>query len=309
MTTGVYFHPACLKHDPAPTPGLAPARLLTVIEALRRPGFEALRWTEPEPATRDDLMVAHTPDYIDTVLAPIAGGEQQAFDFETFAMAGTAEAALCSAGAVLAAVKAVAAGDNRNAFCIASPGGHHAEAEMAQGFCFFNHVAMAAVAATRLPGIDRVAVLDFDAHHGNGTQSLFWSHADRMLVSLHEDVGLSGYSHEQGSADNILNIPLPTGSDGAAVRAAVEALALPKLAAFRPDLLLVSAGFDMHADDPLANLVLHTDDYAWLGSRLAGFADAVCDGRLVAVLEGGYNLEMLGACAAAFVRGLMREPR
>ena len=305
MTTRLYFHPACLDHDPGPRPGLAPARLHAVIEALRQPGFEALEWREASRIGHACLELVHTPEYVDAVLAPIPAGEQRAFDFETFATSGTAEAALYSAGGVLDAVTAVAAGQARNALCLASPGGHHAEAETAQGFCFFNHVAMGAVAALKMPGIARVAVLDFDAHHGNGTQSLFWSRESCCLVSLHEDLGLTGFRYERGAHDNILNLPLPPKSGSAVFRDAVDTGALPKIAALQPDLLLVSAGFDMHRDDPLADLCLEVEDYAWLGARLARFAGGLCHGRLVAVLEGGYNVDVLGYCAAAFVGGLI----
>jgi acetoin utilization deacetylase AcuC-like enzyme len=302
MTTRLYFHPACLAHDPAPLPGFAPARLQAVINALRGPAFEALEWVEPMPALQGQLTLVHTSDYVESVLAPVVPGEQKAFDFETFAMSATGEAALASAGAVLDAVAAVAGGEARNAFCLASPGGHHAEAEMAQGYCFFNPVALA---ARRFAG--RVAVLDFDAHHGNGTQSLFWSHPDCLLVSLHEDVGLSGFAHERGAYDNILNLPLPPHSDGAVFRAAVETQALPKIAAFEPHLLVVSAGFDMHRADPLSSLMLDVADYGWLGERLAACADVACAGRMVAVLEGGYDLDALAASVAAFVCGMMKE--
>ncbi len=300
MTPRLYFHPATLTHDPGPFPGMGPARLNAVRDALEGLGA----WHTAAQATPDLLGLVHTGDYIDSVLAPIAPGEERAFDFETFAMSGTAEAALYSAGLVAEAVRAVVAGEAGRAFCLVSPGGHHAEADTAQGFCFFNHVAMAAAMAQAMPGVERVAVLDFDAHHGNGTQSLFWNHERRLLVSLHEETGLSGFAHERGSAGNVLNIPLPPGSGSDPYRRAMVDKALPKLAEFAPDLLIVSAGFDMHRDDPLASMRLETADYAWTGAELAALADTDCAGRVVAVLEGGYNLDHLGACAAAFVSGL-----
>ena len=303
MSTAIFTHSACLLHDPAPLPGFAPARLVAVVEALRN--VPCLDWHNGQPATREQLALVHTPDYIAQVLAPIPPGEQKSFDFETFAMSATPAAALTASGLAVSAVRAVMAGEARNAFCLASPGGHHAEAEMAQGFCFFNHVALAAAFAQAELGVGRVAVLDFDAHHGNGTQSLFWNHADRMLVSLHEDLGLSGFAHEQGAHGNILNIPLATGSGSAEFHQAITQSALPALAAFQPELMLVSAGFDMCEGDPLAGLRLRVEDYGWIGGRLATLADAHCAGRLVAVMEGGYNLATLGDCAAAFVRGLM----
>jgi len=204
---------------------------------------------------------------------------------------------------VMNAAAEVAQGNIRKAFCLASPGGHHAEADAAIGFCFFNHVALAAVAAQKKFGIGKVAVLDFDAHHGNGTQSFFWNFEDRLYISLHEDNSLSGFANETGVGNNILNIPLPSGSNGAAFRQAFEEKAAPKLESFKPDILFVSAGFDMHKDDPLAALCLDESDYLWLGRRARDLSDTLCGGRLVAVLEGGYRLEALAASAAAFVDG------
>ena len=307
MTTQVYSHTACAGHDPGPFHGMGPARLQAVASALSGPGFGPLAWETAGPIPREILELVHLPAYVDAVLAPVPEGEERAFDFETSAMGGTAHAALHAAGLVAEAVRAVLAGEARNAFCIVSPGGHHAEAETAQGFCFFNNVAVAAALAQDRLGVRRVAVLDFDAHHGNGTQSLFWSHADRMLVSLHEDTPLSGLRDERGAANNILNIPLPHGSDGAVLRDRMTGEALPAIEAFRPELLLVSAGFDMHRDDPLGRLDLDVPDYGWLGEELAALADRLCGGSLVAVLEGGYSLEWLGPSAAAFVAGLMEE--
>ena len=154
-------------------------------------------------------------------------------------------------------------------------------------------------------GAARVAVVDFDVHHGNGTQSLFWNYEDRLLISLHEENPLSGFAQETGAWENIVNIPLPRGSSGAFVRQAFREKVVPKLKSFRPDIFFVSAGFDMHRDDPLGSLALETEDYLWMGESLRESADALCGGRLVAVLEGGYNLDILGASVAAFVTGMM----
>jgi acetoin utilization deacetylase AcuC-like enzyme len=299
MTTRAYFHPGTLLHDPKPMPGLAPARLHAVREALQQ--IEGLAWGSADPIDLETLQLVHTPDYVAAIATPIEAGRQRKFDRDTYAMAHTYQAALRSAGLAAAATRAVVAGDARSAFCLASPGGHHAEADMAQGFCFFNTVAMAGVMAQAQLGITRVAVLDFDAHHGNGTQSLFWSCKNRLLISLHEETTLSGFANETGACDNILNIPLKPGSDGAVFRHAIETLALPKLKQFQPDLLLVSAGFDAHRADPLANLNWEGDDYAWIGQRLAALGLP-----LVAVMEGGYNLATIGGLAAAFVTGMMR---
>ena len=305
MTTTLYTHPACLRHNPGPDRDFGPARIRAVLAALKTLEFGQLIWREASPITLEHLRLVHTQEYIDSVLAPIPSGEERAFDFETFATRGTAEAALHAAGLVMQATDDVIAGRAHNAFCVVSPGGHHAEADKALGYCFFNHVAVAAVAAQKILGQSRMAVLDIDAHHGNGTQSVFWNHRDRLFVSLHEENNLSGFAHEIGAWGNVLNINLPTGSDHTAFEQALENQALPKIANFKPDILFVSAGFDMHKDDPLSGLCLETEDYARIGKRLKDFADVTCQGRLVAVLEGGYNLDALAASVAAFVKGRM----
>jgi acetoin utilization deacetylase AcuC-like enzyme len=305
--TFLYAHPDCALHDPAPHKGFAPARLDAVLKALKDPAFKDLAWHDAPPATESYLSLFHTPEHIASVLQVIPEGEQRAFDFETFAMSGTAQAALRSAGLVQGAVDAVIKGEARNAFCAVSPGGHHAEADCALGYCFFNHAALGALWAQQNADVSRVTIFDFDAHHGNGTQSAFWNHENRLYVSLHEDNALSGFANEHGAWNNVLNIPLPAESDGALFRDEVECRAFPKIEDFKADLMIVSAGFDMHADDPLSRLRLGAADYAWLGEKLAALADRIGKGRLVSVMEGGYNLEALGACAAAFVQGLMKE--
>ncbi len=301
----IFTHPACLKHTPGPDPAFAPQRLTSVMKALQADRFSALSWREAPPLATEDIYLAHTPDYVADVLRPIEAGTERAFDRETVAVSGTAEAALHAAGAVMGATAGVMAGEFGQAFCVVSPGGHHAEADLALGYCFFNHVALAAISAQKKMGAARVAVVDFDVHHGNGTQSLFWNYEDRLLISLHEENPLSGFARETGALENIVNIPLPRGSSGAFVRQAFREKVVPKLKSFRPDIFFVSAGFDMHRDDPLGSLALETEDYLWMGESLRESADALCGGRLVAVLEGGYNLDILGASVAAFVTGMM----
>ena len=296
----VYSHDACLAHDLPQFPGLAPARLHAVRYELAK--LDCIDWRAAEAIDPKQLQLVHTPEYIADILTPIAQGTARRFDADTWAVAGTADAALHSAGLVVQAVRDVMAGDASKAFCLVSPGGHHAEAEMAQGFCFFNHVALGATVLDS----SRVAVMDFDAHHGNGTQSLFWNRQDRLLVDVHEETPRSGTPDETGAHGNILNLSLSHGSGSAAFRQVIETMALPKLREFKPDLLMISAGFDGHADDPLGTLGYQLDDYFWAGRQLARCADAVCGGRLVAVLEGGYNLDWLGLCAAAFVNGLTK---
>ena len=303
--TYIYSSPACLKHAPGPDCAFAPARLQAVTAALKAPEFSQLTWHSAPPITQAYLRAVHTQDYIDAVLAPVPDGEERTFSHDTVAVAGTADAALAAAGLVACATEAVIKGETRNAFCLASPGGHHAEADSACGYCFFNHVATAAVIAQKFLKQPRVAVIDIDAHHGNGTQSIFWNHEDRLFISLHEESPLSGFVNETGSWGNIMNIPLTTGSDGAAFRQAIKSQVLPKIISFKPDIMFVSAGFDTHKDDPMSGLCLNVDDYEQIARSVTECANSACQGRLVAVLEGGYNLDILGPSVAAFVKGMM----
>jgi acetoin utilization deacetylase AcuC-like enzyme len=305
MTTTIYTHSDCSKHNPGPDCSYAPARLHCVTEALKDLRFSNLKWSSETSVTYQDFLRVHDPDYLDSIFAPVPSEIPRQFDADTWAVNGTADALRAATGLVVTAVKDVASGKTRNAFCLTSPGGHHAEAGMALGFCFINHVAVGATLAQQTLGFQRVAVIDIDAHHGNGTQSMFWNHVDRLCISLHEESDLSGFVHETGRADNILNIPLPSGSDSSIYFNAFNTIALPKLEAFKPDFIFVSAGFDACKNDPLANLALDIDDYTILGKNLAATADKLCAGRLVSVMEGGYNLNQLGDCAAAFVSGLM----
>jgi acetoin utilization deacetylase AcuC-like enzyme len=218
---------------------------------------------------------------------------------------GTIEAALRAVGGVTAAVDAVLAGEAANAFVAQRPPGHHAERDRAMGFCLFGQVAVGALRALDHHGLDRVAVLDFDVHHGNGTQDILWDEPRAMFVSSHQMPLYPGTGHasETGAHGQVLNLPLPEGSGTAAMRTVWEA-ALARVEAFRPGLILVSAGFDAHRDDPLAGLTWGADDFAWITRRICDLAARVCGGRVVSSLEGGYDLSALAASVTAHVDGL-----
>lgn len=304
--TSLYFHPDCLLHNPGPDPTYAPARINTIIDRLRM--MEGLNWPNCKPASPNFLKLAHTQNHIDSILGFIPENEFRLFEKDTIATHGTTAAILASAGAVLTATKDVASEKTKNAFCLASPGGHHAEADMALGFCFANHIALAALYAQQM-GFKRVAVIDIDAHHGNGTQNIFWNYPDRFYISLHEANDLSGFADETGVQNNIFNIPVPHHSAGEDYLRIFVDKVEPALTVFQPDFIFVSAGFDAHREDPLARLGLETTDYDRLGNRLAALADNLCGGKLVALLEGGYNLDYLGDCVAAFVTGMNQYER
>jgi acetoin utilization deacetylase AcuC-like enzyme len=304
MSTALFTHPACLGHEPGPWHPERPDRLRAVLAALEGEAFAPLLREAAPEATRAQLALAHPPRYVDAILEIVpAAGETVQLDADTAMSAGSAEAALRAAGGAIAAVDAVMAGWARNAFAAVRPPGHHAEPARPMGFCLFNNVAVAALWARERWGIRRVAVVDFDVHHGNGTQAIFGPDADLFYASSHQSPCYpgSGAATEHGVAGNVVNAPLPPGADSAAFRAAWSGTILPALAAFGPELLLVSAGFDAHKADPLAELRLETADFAWITGELLGLAG----GRLVSVLEGGYDLDALAACAAAHVRVLM----
>ncbi|MEJ0020821.1 MAG: histone deacetylase family protein [Acetobacteraceae bacterium] len=308
MPTALITHPACLAHDPGSYHPECPDRLRAVLAALETPEFADLL-REPAPqATTEQLTRVHPAHYVEAILSiRPAEGELVQLDADTAMSAGSAEAALRAAGAAVAGVDAVMEGWARTAFAAVRPPGHHAEPGRPMGFCLFNSAAVAALHARTRWGIQRVAVVDFDVHHGNGTQAMFAADADLFYASSHQYPCYpgTGAASERGVADNIVNAPLRPGTDSVTFRAAWSDTILPALDHFAPGLLIVSAGFDAHKADPLAQLRLETADFAWITRELLRIAANHCGGRLVSVLEGGYDLDALAASAAAHVRTLM----
>lgn len=307
MTTLLYSHQACLGHDTGSMHPESPARLKAVLAALEAEDFAALDRREAPHASVEQIARVHPRDFVEAVLAAIPESGLSGLDADTLVSPGSGEAALRAAGAVCAAVDAVMAGEADNAFCAVRPPGHHAEPQRAMGFCLFNNVAVGAEQARAVHGLARVAVVDFDVHHGNGTQAMFWDDGDLFFASTHQMPLYpgSGSETERGRADNIVNVPLAPMAGSAEFRQAMSGIVLPALVEFQPDFVFVSAGFDAHASDPLANLRFHEEDYAWATRELMAVARDCCEGRLVSTLEGGYDLEALAASAAAHVRALM----
>lgn len=298
-----WTHPACLAHDTGPDHPEQPARLQVVIDALQH-HCPALDWCEAPPARRGDLCRVHTAEMVDQVLAPVTCGIQH-IDAETVISPGSARAAVHAAGAGLAAVDAVVAGPDRIAFCAVRPPGHHATADTAMGFCLVNNIAVAAAYARDQHGIERIAIVDFDVHHGNGTQAIFREDPAVAYFSTHQS-GLyphTGHNRERGIG-NLHNVLLPPGSGGFRFRNTWADQLLPMLDDFRPQLLMISAGFDAHLSDPLADLMLEAGDFAWLTSELLAIALRHGQGRVVSMLEGGYNLDALAECCVAHVKAL-----
>ena len=306
MSTLFFTHPSSLEHDTGPGHPESIARLKAVLEALDAPAFDALVRREAPRGSVWDIKRVHDDAYIQSVFARVPETGYAQLDADTVVSPGSGEAALYAVGGACAAVDAVAGGEAKNAFCALRPPGHHAEREQAMGFCLFNTVAIAAFHALELDGIDRVAVMDFDVHHGNGTQQAFWDFENLMYASTHQMPCYpgSGAERERGAFGNIVNAPLPPGAGSDDFRDAFG-FVRPALKDFAPDLLIISAGFDAHQDDPLAQVNLGDDDYAWITDELLAIADAACGGRVVSVLEGGYDLGALGRCVALHVRELM----
>ncbi|MCG8509660.1 MAG: histone deacetylase family protein [Rhodospirillales bacterium] len=307
MSTILFTHPVCLEHENFPGHPEQPDRLRSILMALEDPAFFMLDRRDSPLADVAAIKRVHAPYYVEAVLESVPERGFHQLDPDTGLSPASGEAALRSVGGACAAVDAVLNGEARNALSAARPPGHHAEAAQAMGFCLFNNVAVAAQHARHQCGLKKVAVVDFDVHHGNGTQSAFEQNADLFYASSHQFPAYpgTGLEHETGVDNNIVNVPLSPGSGSAEFRDGYTSKILPELRRFEPELLLISAGFDAHARDPLAQLRLQTDDFVWVTQELLKVADECCKGRVVSVLEGGYDLPALGASVAAHLRELM----
>jgi acetoin utilization deacetylase AcuC-like enzyme len=306
MTTMLFTHSACLEHDPGSHHPEAPARLRAVLAALAQPEFAGLERREAPEAEIDDLLRVHPRRHVERILGAVPRSNYVAIDADTVLSPASGRAALRAAGAVVAAVDAVVAEEAVNAFCAVRPPGHHAEPERAMGFCLFNNVAIGALRAREVHGIERVAVVDFDVHHGNGTQAVCEDDPQLFYASTHQYPLYPGTgSASETGLGNIVNAPLRPLSGSAEFRRSMSDVVLPALDAFAPGFLLISAGFDAHRSDPLAQLMLDEADFAWVTERLGEIAQRHAQGRIVSTLEGGYDLSALGASAASHVRALM----
>jgi acetoin utilization deacetylase AcuC-like enzyme len=300
-------HPAFLDHLTPPDHPERPDRLRAVAEVLAEARFDKLTRDEAPEGTLDLARLCHSERYVEALrkVAPTSGTVY--LDGDTSMSPGTWEAVMRGVGGAVAATDAVMSGSHRNAFLAARPPGHHAEIAKPMGFCFFDNAAIAARHAQRKYGIARAAIVDFDVHHGNGTQDIFWKDPTVMYCSTHQMPLFpgTGASGERGEHDNIVNAPLRSEDGGAKFRAAFENVILPQLRKFGPELLIISAGFDAHYRDPLASLRLRAEDFDWITRQLMEVADQSAGGRVVSVLEGGYDLQGLKESVAAHVGALM----
>jgi acetoin utilization deacetylase AcuC-like enzyme len=312
MTTLLYMHPSSLQHDPGPGHPEQPGRIRQIMSVLereeRKGALMGLERREPPPATREQLERVHTAAYVETILGAIPDRGHVRLDPDTAVSPGSGEAALRAAGGACAAVDAVMAGEGRNAFCALRPPGHHAERARAMGFCLFNTVAIGAMQALEVHGLGRVSIFDFDVHHGNGTQDSFEREGRVQYLSTHQWPLYPGTgAREERGIGNIVNVPLSAGTGSREWRRAVEREVLPAIEAHAPELVFLSAGFDAHRDDPLAMLELVEEDFAWVTREAMRLAERHSGGRLVSVLEGGYNLNALGNSVLAHLEALL-EP-
>ena len=301
----LYTHPACLQHDPGPGHAEQPARLRAVLQALDHDRHAALDRIEAPRATREQLLRVHSSEHVDRILAGAPQQGTEWLDADTAMSPGSTEAALRAAGAMVAAVDAVLSGATRHAFCAVRPPGHHATRDQAMGFCLFNNIAVGAAHALAVHGLKRVAIADFDVHHGNGTQAIFEREPRVLFTSSHQSPLYPGSGREdERGVGNIVNGTLSPGAGSHEFRELWDGVLLPRLHAFKPQLVLVSAGFDAHRNDPLADIRLGQEDYAWITERLAALAGTHAGGRLISTLEGGYDLVALAACVSAHAAAL-----
>ncbi len=304
----IYTHPSMLDHKPPRGHAERPERLQAVLDGIAH--IEAERREAPF-ASRDAIARVHPVRYIDALENAFAETRDDAIvqlDPDTFLSGASREASYRGAGAIVAAVDAVMSGEDDMAFCAVRPPGHHAEPEAPMGFCIFNNVAIGALHALDAHNLKRVAIVDFDVHHGNGTQTVAERDARVMFCSTHQSPLYpgTGAAGEHGRDNNVINAPLPAGAGSAEWRAAMESKILPALDAFAPELLFVSAGFDAHRADPLAQMDLEDEDFAWAGRTLRQVSLRHCKGKLVSTLEGGYDLPALARSAAAYLGALQR---
>lgn len=301
--TALVTHEECLQHLTPPGHPEQVARLEYILEALK--DINLLRVSAPMAAD-DDILRIHPREHINYLQDAVPENGFKSLDGDTHISSGSLTAAYRAAGGVLRAVDLVLSGEAKNAFVAVRPPGHHAETQTSMGFCLFGNIALGVKHALDFHGLKKVAVIDFDVHHGNGTQEILWDES-RCLTFTSQQIPLwpgTGTEEEQGHYNNIVNIPLPPGSTGELMRQKYEALVFPVLRKFEPDLILISAGFDAHEADPLAELNWSTADFSWLTERLCKIAEECCEGRLVSTLEGGYDLKALADSVKAHVTKL-----
>lgn len=313
MKTAYFYHPDCTRHAMGSGHPEAPERVRVIHQALEKSGMlnEHLALIEANLASKDALALAHTPQHIDRIFdaSPSSGSVQ--LDPDTSMNPHSLRAALLAAGSVIQAVDAVLSENYYNAFCNVRPPGHHAEKHRPMGFCMFNNIAVGMHHALRSPVINKIALVDFDVHHGNGTEDIFREDPRVLLCQTFQSpfYPFTGETHQADphQAKHIINCPLPSGASSMHFQASFEKFCFPELRAFSPDMIFISAGFDAHRDDPLAQCNLLEEDYAWVTKKIYDIAEEYCPGKIVSSLEGGYHLDALAKSAVAHINALIKR--
>ena len=309
MTTVFLSNQECNKHiNPVGHPEQV-GRLITIEKILSTNQFKGLKKVEARIGHYEDILEVHSESYLKDISEKCSSITQTFIDGDTVVNKNSLPAALYGVGAITEAIDLVVQGTFTNAFCATRPPGHHAEKDLAMGFCLFGNVAIGAKYALKKDKINKVAILDFDVHHGNGTQNLLWDEKNILFISTHQMPLFpgSGSKNETGAFDNILNLPLSEGSNGNSYLKLMERQIIPRIETFDPDLIMISAGFDAHEDDPLASLNWTSEDYYTITKKMCFLAEKLCQKRIVSSLEGGYNLKALGESVALHVKALMEE--
>ncbi len=305
MSTLIFGHQSSEEHDMGLGHPERPDRIRAVKKALEADRFSDLEYREAPRAAVDQISRVHDHSYVTNLLEAVPDQGRVQVDPDTSMCPASGEAALRACGAIIAAIDAIMDGDANSAFCAVRPPGHHAEPARGMGFCLFNNVAIGVEHARTVHNLEKIAVVDFDVHHGNGTQAAFWENPKVLVASSHQYPFYPGTGAEdETGVGNIFNVPLANGSGSKLFRRGIENAVLPALEEFEPDLIVISAGFDGHARDPLANLFLEEEDFEWITGNLVNIAGEYCNGRIVSSLEGGYDLEALSSSVTAHLTAL-----
>ena len=307
MSTAIVTHKDCILHDTGPHHPESQERLLSIFEILKDFESEKVEWVEGPSIDSKNINLVHPENYVENIIKKVPKKDFFNIDGDTVLSPNSFKAALRAVGSVCKAVDLTCTKKITNAFCPIRPPGHHAEPEKAMGFCLFNNVAIGAYYAKLKYKLKKCAVIDFDVHHGNGTQKKFWNDPNMFYASTHQE-GIfpgTGFKDETGIKNNITNVPLPAGTNGLLFKKSYEDIIIPNLKKFSPDIIFISAGFDGHKDDPLADFQLIEEDFFWITKKLVIFASKYCKNRLVSTLEGGYNIKALSKSSLAHVKGLI----
>ena len=305
MSTLIFGHESSEEHDMGLGHPERPDRIRAVKKALDADRFNDLEYREAPRATVEQISRVHDHSYVTELLEAVPEQGRVQVDPDTSMCPASGEAALRASGAIIAAIDAIMGGDSNSAFCAVRPPGHHAEPSRGMGFCLFNNVAIGVEHARIAHKLEKVAVVDFDVHHGNGTQAAFWSNPKVLVASSHQYPFYPGTgAGDEKGVGNIFNVPLANGSGSELFRRGIEKTVVPALEEFEPDLIVISAGFDGHARDPLANICLEEEDFEWITANLVNIAGEYCNGRIVSSLEGGYDLQSLSSSVTAHLNAL-----